>query len=297
MAVPSNPTVTSVVTEGLKRGGRVAPSSTDITNGTNYQFQEVKADIYLKAPRHHSLLTQSVAATVVGTSRYTLPVACEALRSVQLIDAPTTGDWQGTAQTGGAATITLSASFSEDSANILGRFVFITGGTGVGQFAQIVAYDNSTKAATVEANWATLNSSWVTPDSTSVYFLESYRTKLWDYSKPFDLDTVATPFTRGTPSQAVVVNNQVWLDYSPDRVYVLLYDYWQALDRLDEVSTAFTNHLRKFSSLWTQGVAVKTMQRYDEDRYSLELGVYNQLLDLYGGVASSVGQVTFRDVI
>jgi hypothetical protein len=296
MAIPSNPSVSDIVTEGLKRGGRVNPSAGDITNGTTHQFQEVKADIYLKAPQHHTLLTQSIAATTNGISRYSRPAACEAMRSIQLIDAPTEGDWRGTAQTGGASSITLSASFSADENNVIGRFVFITSGTGSGQFGQITAYNNSTKVATLETAWATLDSTWVSPNSTSVYLVEGSRAKLWDSSKPTEWDTLVTPFTRGTPTRATTVGTQVWLNYTPDRVYVLLYDYWQALDRLDEALTPFLNHLRKFRNIWIQGIAVKTMQRYDEDRYQLELGVYERMLDMYGSVASNVGQVIFRDV-
>lgn len=296
MAIPSNPSVSDIVTEGLKRGGRVSPSAGDITNGTNNQFQEVKSDIYLKAPQHQTLLTQSFAPTVIGVSRYNRPTACEALRSVQLIDAPVSGSWRGTAQTGGASTITLSASFSADQADVIGRFVFITSGAGSGQFAQVISYNNTTKIATIETAWATLNSTWVSPDSTSVYLLEALRVKLWDSHKPTEWDTLNAPFVQGTPKRATVVGTQIWLDYTPDRVYVLLYDYFQALDQLDEALTPFTSHLRKFRNIWIQGMAVKTMQRYDEDRYQLELGVYNTMLDLYGSSAANVNQVMFRDV-
>jgi hypothetical protein len=296
MAVPSNPTVTDIVTDGLKHGGRVNPTSTDITNATSSQFQQVKADIYLKAPRHSALLTHSIIPTTPGISRYTWPTACEAIRSVQLIDASTDGAWRGTAQSGGANYITLASTFNEENDTLIGRFVFITGGTGTGQFAQCTAYNNTTKVLTIEANWSALNGAWVTPDVTSSYLVETWRRKLWDYSKPVDWDSIPAPFVRGTPTTATVVGHQLWLDYTPDRVYVLLLEYWQALDRLDEDSTLFRDHLRKFRSLWTQGVAVKVMQRYDEDRYPTEIGVYNTMLDLYGSETSAVGQVTFRDI-
>lgn len=296
MAVPSNPSISDIVTEGLKRGGKVNPSVSDITNATNIQFQEVKSDIFLKAPRHSSLLTQSMAATTKGVSRYNWPTACEALRSVQLIDAPTEGDWRGTAQTGGTASITLSASFSIDEDDFIGRFVFITSGTASGQFAQIIAWNNTTKVATIEANWTTLNSGWTTPNSTSVYLVEQYRYKLWDYSKPVDWDTISCPFQRSTPTQATSVGRQIWMDYTPDRVYVILYDYWAALDQLDESGTPLGNHMRKFRNIWTQGMAVKIMQRYDEDRYGQEVGIYNAMLDMYGSEASGIGQITFRDM-
>jgi hypothetical protein len=297
MPIPSNPTVADIVTDGLKHGGRVNPTAADITNASNIQFQQVKSDIYLKAPRHSSLLTQAAIPTVVGVSRYNWPTNCEAIRSVQLIDAAQYGSWRGTAQGGGANYITLASGFDEDPTNIIGRFVFITGGTGQGQFGQCVSYNNSTKVFTIEGNWSSLDNTWVNPNSTSVYLVETQRFKLFDYSKPVDWDTIVAPFAKQIPSMATVVGRQLWLNHAPDRVYVLFIDYWQALDKLDETSTLFTDHLRKFRSLWTQGVAVKIMQRYDEDRYGMEMGIYNAMLDLYGSEASAVGQVTFRDII
>lgn len=296
MSVPSNPSVSDIVTEGLKRGGRVNPSAGDITNATSIQFQEVKADIFLKAPRHSSLLTQSIQATTRAVSRYNWPTACEAMRSVQLIDCPDTGDWRGTAQTGGASSITLSASFSADEDDVIGKFIFITSGTASGQFGQIKSYNNSTKVATMESAWATLDSSWTSPNSTSVYLLEQTRWKLFDFSKPYNFDSIHVPSQLGTPTWATMVGRQIWLNYAPDKVFVLLYDYWQALDQLDEAGTPLGNHMRKFRNIWTQGMAVKIMQRYDEDRYGQEIGIYNAMLDMYGSEASGVGQVTFRDV-
>lgn len=296
MAVPSNPTVATVVTEGLKRGGRVNPSAADITYATDILLQEVKSDLYLKAKQHSSLLTQSIASTTQGVSRYNFPTACEAMRSVQLIDAPPSGSWYSVGQTGSTTTITLSSSFSATNDEVAGRFLFIVSGTGSGQFGQIKAYSDTTKIAIMESEWATLNSAWVSPDNTSVYFIESMRWKLWGYDKPVEWDSIHTPFTQCTPSTATTVNRQIWLNNAPDKTYVLLYDYWQALDQLDETDPVFLGHLRKFRNIWTQGIAVKTMQRYDEDRYNTEINVYNAMLDMYGSEAANVGQVTYRDV-
>jgi len=88
----------------------------------------------------------------------------------------------------------------------------------------------------------------------------------------------------------------MWLNYATDRIYALWWDYWANLDRLDEAGAVFIRHLREHRSLWVQGVAVKTMQRYDEDRYQLELSVYNDMLNAYAGYSAGVGQVTFTDV-
>jgi hypothetical protein len=302
MGIPVDPAVSDIVTEGLKKGGRVNPSSGDITDATNIHFQEVKSDIYLKSPRHFSLVAGWSIPTVVGQSRYNWPTFFEDIRSIQLIDAPTSGSYNATAQAGGASTITLNAAFSDTatpSPNTIGRFVFLTGGTGVGQYAQITGYNDSTKVATIEATWASLQTTlakvWVPPDNTTSYLIENIRYKLWSINKPWEFDTQAAPFQQGTPTRSCLVDKQIWLDLTPDRVYQLLVDFWLPLDRLDETDTLFVAHMRKFRSLWTQGVAAKVAQRFDDRRAPEINAMYSYMLDLYGATSSSVGQMVFTD--
>jgi len=296
MSVPADPTVSDIVTEGLKRGGRVSPSAGDITTASTIYLQEVKADVYLAAPLHESLRATAIVPVSVGISRYAWPTNCETIESVQLVATSVDGSWQSTAQGGGASSITLASDFNQDAASIQGRMVFILGGTGSGQYAQIISYDNSTKVATIEAAWSTLGSGWVSPDSTSVYLVEQVRYKLYEFEKPIEFDTLMSPFQPIMPTNVTLVGRQLWLNTSPPQKLVMVVTYWYALDQLDEAGTLFTGHLRKFRNLWTQGVAVKVMQRYDEDRYNSESGIYRAMLQAYAGRSSGVGQVQFRDI-
>ncbi|MBP7652745.1 hypothetical protein KA977_04940 [Candidatus Dependentiae bacterium] len=66
-------------------------------------------------------------------------------------------------QTAGSITFDDTYSGIDDYFN--GWGVFITDGTGVGQFRKITDYDGTTKTASIDANWAT------TPDATSKYTL------------------------------------------------------------------------------------------------------------------------------
>jgi hypothetical protein len=68
-----------------------------------------------------------------------------------------------TAQAGAAGTITLDASASAVSQFYRYKEIYLTGGTGAGQVRQITSYNESTKVATVDANWAT------TPDNTTTF--------------------------------------------------------------------------------------------------------------------------------
>jgi hypothetical protein len=69
----------------------------------------------------------------------------------------------GTAQAGGASSITLRAGASAVTDYYMDQAVFILSGTGAGQTNRITAYDGTTKVATVGTTWATQ------PDNTSVY--------------------------------------------------------------------------------------------------------------------------------
>jgi hypothetical protein len=74
----------------------------------------------------------------------------------------------GTAQAGGASTITLAAGASATTDFYKNRTVNIIGGTGAGQTNGITAYNGTTKVATVKNAWA------VQPDATSLYSIEAF---------------------------------------------------------------------------------------------------------------------------
>lgn len=69
----------------------------------------------------------------------------------------------GTAQSGTITTITLAAAASSLPGAYVGMRLTLTGGTGNGQVATIVAYEAETRIATVAPAWVTI------PDSTSTY--------------------------------------------------------------------------------------------------------------------------------
>lgn len=73
----------------------------------------------------------------------------------------------GTAQAGGASTITLEAATAPDDDDVLiDRTITITAGTGVGQSRVVTAYDGTTKVATVHRAWD------VGPTSDSEYAID-----------------------------------------------------------------------------------------------------------------------------
>ena len=79
------------------------------------------------------------------------------------VDVTPTG--RGTAQGGGATTVTLAAGASATDDLYNGWEVRIIGGVGIGQKRRITAYAGATKRATVDAAWL------VNPDATSIYVI------------------------------------------------------------------------------------------------------------------------------
>ena len=289
MAIDSDITIANLVTEALKNAGRVSPSATQISEGTSYQFRRVKSDIALKSSRHEALKVQAVSVTVNGQSRYTWPTNAHLLKTVTLLTAPT--DFIGTASAGASTTLTLSTAVVEaDANNIIGKFLVTTGGTGSLQIRQVVNWNNTSKVATVESAWTT------TPDNTTTYLLATSHRKLWSMDKATEWDTLPTPGTRGMPTVGAPSGREFWLNRAPDTTYVLWWDYYAHLDLLDNTSDTVLKHIRMYYTLWSQGLSAWFCQRYDEDRYQGELGVYNILLELYESEASKVNQLQFTDI-
>jgi hypothetical protein len=129
-----------------------------------------------------------------------------------------------------------------------------------------------------------------------VYLVVTRTNYLWDASLPTDIDREPFSLTLGRPITAARFAEEFTLYYVPDKVYGLLFRYYIDIDQLDEAGTIFVNLLRELRSVWIQGIAVKTMQRYDEDRYQLELGVYQQMLTYLTVQTTLVSQMQFRDI-
>ena len=288
MAIPSDPTVTSVVTEALKRAGRTTPTSAMITSTIEHQFREVKADITQRSPRHSMLEDTAVTKTIVGQSQYSWPADADDIRSLVIATSSTDNYWQATAQSGSSSGIILNASFDQSADNVKGKYIFAF--TSTAQVRQIIDYNNTTKGVTVDQPWVT------NPSASTTYSIGLQHFKVYSFDKPWGYDSLVIPSQKGLARRAAPVGRTMWLEYAADQTYALWWDYWANLDRLDETGTVFVRHLREHRSLWIQGVAVKTMQRYDEDRYQGELQVYLNMLDAYAGYSAGVGQVNWTDV-
>lgn len=269
MAVPSNPSVTSVVTAGLKEGGVPSPSQSQISEMTNDGFQNVKGEIWLANTTDKLLETRAMVTLSKGTSSITLPTDFD--HPVELVGYRGPTDYQGTATAGSTTSITLASSFSSDESAILGLYIFILSGTGSGQFAQITAYNNTTKVATI----TTVTTA---PASGSVYMIAN---EWWEITED---SLIRRRESNGKPKVYRWDGTEILITPAPDtEYYSILMRYGPNLTRLDETGTAFVKHLRERRALYIQGVKVQTMARYDDARLPMEDARWKLMLSVYGG--------------
>lgn len=271
MAVPSDPTVATICTAGMIAGGQytVTAGSTAELAFEAAQFQEIKTELWAACKTDKMLETQACVVASIYTSLLSLPTDYDSEIRLLLFDADTA--YRGTAQAGASGTITLAADFSADATNIQGRYIFTTGGTGSAQFRQISLYNDTTKVATVTAAWTT------TPDSTTTYLVQQTFTELPRH------DYEVGNYPNARPRWYSKVGTSIYVYPAPDLVYPILLEYRANMTRLDEVGTLLVKHLRERRALWIQGVKTKTMARYDDERYPLELQVWNAMKSNYAG--------------
>ena len=287
MAVPSNLTPTQVVTEALKWGGRTVPTSAQITDGLTLYMAAVKSDLHRVAPCHPSLLTQTTVPTQIGLSKYDWPVDAEEISSINLIDTRDETGWTGTAQAGSSSSITLAAGFDNAGIEMRGRYVHNTTPAVTGK-GQILTYDNTTKVAGLTTVDGTAFAA-ATP-----YMIEAMR---WEVKKrtSYHMNAWEQSYELTRPRQMIMRGRTGVFDKAPDRVYIMEWEYWAALDRLDDAGAVFLRHLREWSAIYFQGIGIRVMTRFDEDRRNTETQIYNQMLAEYASTACNIVDGTYTD--
>jgi hypothetical protein len=289
MAVPGIPSVTTIVTQALKRAGRTSPTAAQITEASEHAIQEVKSDIAIVAPTHPNLLVTATTVTTKGLQRYAFPDDYHQPYSLMLLDGPE--EWRLTVQDSTATSVTLPSSISLEERDIVGKYILVTSGDGAEEYREVISWDNTTKVATVEAPWEEQ------PVAGSTVLIVNAYTKLWPMSATVDFDSIQHSTGIGKPRVAAENGLEYLLYPVPDlSTYGILTRYYVDLSKLDEDGTTFRQLLREWRSLWIQGIAVKSMQRFDEDRYQLELGVYNTMLTALGSHTTTVNPGYFKDV-
>lgn len=269
MAIPYQIQLEQLARVALRKASQPAPSNGMIEEAKTVLFAEVKNDIKFKAPTHKLLEQKEIIVTTRAVRTVSQPTKAHKNKSALLLVGPDA--WQGTAQTGGAATITLAAAFSEDEGTIKGNMLVTLGGTGSLQYRHITAYSNSTKIATVSPAWTTA------PDNTTTYLVVQKQVDMLKASAA-SLNRNAFITGEGEPLYGSMQGEALWFNQSPNKIYPILWTYYIDIDQLDESDTVILKILREWHSVIAAGLAAKCAAVYDDTRWGDYTLVYNDLL-------------------
>lgn len=268
MAIPAQPTATTICTEAFKLFGKTTPTSGEITRATDYGIEIVKDDLKRMGLEWDFLREVTYLPMVVGKSYVQLPTDYAKFLSARLVD----GTSRSTLQTAASTTATLASTEGAGS-EIVGKFLIIVSGTGTNQARQVISYDTSTKVATVDSAWTT------TPVTSDGYLIANSHREL-EYNPIFALNMVTEPGRAGTPAACSVrsdsAEGDLYMDKSADKVYVIELEYYKDILKIDLSSTLYSRILRLLNGLFIQGVFVWLLQ--DDSRAGMERGIYERKL-------------------
>lgn len=269
MAIPGDPSVQDIILNGMKEGGQytISAGSTSYTEFKNYQFETIKSELWAACHTDRLLETEGVILTAVGKTSLTLPTDFDTAIRLVVYDAD--DSYRGTLQSATVSTATLATTFSSSTESMYGRKIFTLSGLGAGQYREVVGYNESTKVVTLSSDWTTI------PDSTTTYMIATseYELRRYDYLRKVT--------DAGRPAVYGMLAASIQVIPAPDKIYPMILLYRANLTRLDDGGAVFIKHLRERRSLWIHGVKVKTMARYDDDRYPVTKADWDNALRMY----------------
>jgi hypothetical protein len=277
MALPTQPTATTICTEAWKLFGKNSPTTADITRATDYGIEMVKSDIKDMGLEWSFLRKTAYITLMANVSKVQLPTDFARLLSVQILK----GDLAGSAVGGGTSEITLASTFSKSESDTEGKWIVLTEGVGSGQARQISNYTPATKLVSVDESWTTA------PTSASVYMIVDNHYPC-DYKPEWELSEIELPHLEGRPTVAYHTQDDaegdLHFNYAPDSdyTYVAKVVYYADIQKIDLTATLYNTILRLLNGLFIQGVFVWTLQ--DDTRYQIELQKYRDKLQRAAGL-------------
>lgn len=274
MAVPVDLTLNAMVVEAYKRVGiKTLLSIYQKSRAEDYYLQEIFNDLWTKAEirgntRFRSLQTLEAQITTIGQSKYDFASDFDEEIDISILD----GNHRDTAQSGGNTTITLAPDEDAGEADVVGEHILITANTGANGLRQAVAYNTTSKQATIDRAWDT------NPDATSAYLIVKQITEL-DLDNIKSLGSLGVNTSVGKPSSYARIvegaNNRFILDKPPDlATYGLLIRYYTNLHQVnltEGATTLITKLYNNWRGVLILGIAWKIANGEKDNR---EKGLY-----------------------
>ena len=260
MAVPTVPTVNSLLTEAFRRCGIATPTAAQLLRAEDEWFEEVKRDIG-DEKRWHALEETIVMIPQAYIQVYPIPSPLLRVLRVRFYY----GDVTGTTSAAGANSITLGS----NAGDVVGRKIYITSGTGAAQVNRITAYDATTGIATVACAWTT------TP-----------------FPSTFMVATLELPVCGPEPSVPMlgigasqVINH--WAEFEAKLYFwpnlsistcALELDGVVDLSLVDETDARVTRVLREWRTALVLGVMTRIQQEQNDDALNATQVLYDKAL-------------------
>jgi len=272
LAIPSQPTATTIVTEAYNLAGISSPSAAQIVRATNYGLEKVKRDIMNLGKAWKPLLITAYHITKAGVSHYANPSDFSVDFSVGHMTGTHSGALTAVAS---ASVMTLAADEDVTQAFAEGKWLLITSGTGTKQAEQIDDYNATTKVATLRQSLTTA------PAAGDGYLIVDSVADL--ARRPLQLyDKYMGSGTKAAPTMYFLIETAAYGEIAvypvPDAVAGLRYKYYADLLKTDLDSALYSTILRRWAGVFTQGAFVWVLQDNDDTRAETEKQVYFGML-------------------
>lgn len=257
MAVPSDMTADLIVRQAFRLAGINHPTGKEVETGKDFYLRGTLQDILLslglfRDNRLKTLQAFGAIPSVEGQNRYAFPSDFDEEITITILDGTETG----TAQAGAAdpPTITLAADATSTEEDVLGNLIFLYSGPGVNDVRQCIAYNTSTKIATVDSAWT------ATPTTATGYLVASEQTKL-DADDLLDSGSSGlSTFATGKPTSYTSIGESgsyyMLFDKACDvATYGIYYRYYLDPNLLDLTSATMTVLYNRWLQVLLYGVA------------------------------------------
>jgi len=263
VSAPSNPTLTSIVVEGLRQAGELNPSASMLSTYKNEVMEQLKNEIWAAVRQPKIMQTFAYGILVPGQSRYSCPSDFSSDMSAQIL----WGSVSGQAQGGSLNTLILAVGATQTIGDVLGKEVLITSGTGTASASQITGLVNNagTVSVSVTPDFP------VAPDGSSTYMII-------DQSWPVKFDHISEFYRKPRPSYvdrpriAYPIGDEDFdefiLDVPPDstNVYGIKFFYYGNLMKTDLDSALMSRLYLEWRNFWIAGIRAKHLMYNDDVR-------------------------------
>lgn len=264
MSAPINPTLASIVAEGLRQAGELNPSTSMTATYQNEVMEQLKNEVWKMCREPKIMQTFSYGVCVIGQNRYSNPSDFSGDLKIVILD----GNNGGTAQGGSQTTLILQAGQNLGLGDVQGKEIVITGGTGQGSGSQIISIANNSGTLTV-----TVTPGFpVAPDSASTYLIIDQQWPVVGDHLASYLEYRSAQLTR--PKKFYPMGDEDFgefiFDYPPDKAYPMRMHYYVNIMTTDLSSTLMLRLYLEWRNFWIQGIKAKHLAYNDDARADSE---------------------------